>query len=335
MLDGTTLRPAVEAKLKSLSKEFESLRNMTEGVPWCAKYWWPDDDESDGEGRYVTFEDWMRVDAMYRSRALEFPGIGDAMVPCIDMCNHAADDSTSALYETDSNGNAVLLLRDGKNTAKGDEITITYGDKKGACEMIFSYGFLESSVTSAKELFLDLHIPEDDPLGVAKMHVSSSAPGVRIFDGAIPEKEESAGWDSDFVWVMCVNEEDGLSFRVLQTTDGRRELKTTWKGEELPDVSKLKQLLETDSMWEVFQLRAVTLIQDRVETQLQEVEEAKEHEGATQIRQRVAVLALKLRALEAALLRNASSSLEAQKQALAETDVVKNYLATFAEDDFT
>jgi hypothetical protein len=62
---------------------------------------------------------------MYRSRALEFPGIGDSMVPCIDMANHASDDATAALYETDGQGNAILLLRDRADMKEGDEITIT------------------------------------------------------------------------------------------------------------------------------------------------------------------------------------------------------------------
>jgi len=73
----------------------------------------------------ITFDDWMQVDAMYRSRALEFPGVGDAMVPCVDMANHASGDATAALYETDEDGNGLLLLREGKNIQKGGEITIT------------------------------------------------------------------------------------------------------------------------------------------------------------------------------------------------------------------
>jgi hypothetical protein len=63
---------------------------------------------------------------MYRSRALEFPGIGDSMVPCIDMANHAAGEATAALYETDGQGNGILLLRDGINVKKDEEVTITY-----------------------------------------------------------------------------------------------------------------------------------------------------------------------------------------------------------------
>jgi hypothetical protein len=118
LLLGTSLRPAVRAKLSSLSREFEIFRDATFGIDWCKRYWWSDSQ--------VTFDDWKQVDAMYRSRALEFPGIGDAMVPCIDMANHAAGADTGALYETDEYGNAILMLREGKNMSVGEEITITY-----------------------------------------------------------------------------------------------------------------------------------------------------------------------------------------------------------------
>jgi hypothetical protein len=113
LLEGTTLKPAVRAKLNSLLREFEAVRTATESINWCAKY------------GLVTFEDWMLVDAMYRSRALEFPGAGDCMMPCVDMANHASGEATAALYETDENGNGLLLLREGKCVAKEEEITIT------------------------------------------------------------------------------------------------------------------------------------------------------------------------------------------------------------------
>ena len=69
---------------------------------------------------------------MYRSRALEFPGVGDAMVPCLDMANHASGERTVALYETDEEGNSLLRLRDGHDLSKDDEITITC-----VCETIY------------------------------------------------------------------------------------------------------------------------------------------------------------------------------------------------------
>jgi len=116
---GTSLAPATEAKLRSLNREYEMVKSATESIPWCQKIWW------DVEGGLVSFDDWMQVDAMYRSRALEFPGIGDSMVPVIDMANHASGQGTGALYEADEMGNGLLLLRDSKTLQEGEEVTIT------------------------------------------------------------------------------------------------------------------------------------------------------------------------------------------------------------------
>lgn len=108
--------------MASLEKEFEKLRESTKDIPWCNRDWWNEE-----TGR-LTFEDWKLVDAMYRSRALEFPGKGHSMVPCVDMANHASGDQTGALYETDGNGNAVLQLQYGQSLEVGDEVTITYAE---------------------------------------------------------------------------------------------------------------------------------------------------------------------------------------------------------------
>ena len=192
------------------------------------------------------------------------------MVPCIDMANHASGDSTSALYETDSDGNAILVLREGKELAPNDEVTITYGDEKGACEMLFSYGFIEADMKSARELFLDLDIPDDDPLKLAKKAVAQSAPGFRLF-----LRDDSTDWESSFIWLLCVNEEDGLDFKVLQNNDGERELQASWKDEELADMANLVTLLKLEPLWDVFGLRAITTLQSRVEQQLLRLEGSK------------------------------------------------------------
>lgn len=340
LLIGTTLKPAVEAKIKSLNKEFNQLRTATEQIKWCAEEWW---DEEDG---HLSFDDWLQVDAMYRSRALEFPEIGDSMVPCIDMANHASGDATVALYEADSDGNAALLLREGKEVKKDDEITITYGDKKGVCEMLFSYGFIEDNMTSARELFLDLEIPNDDPLKRAKLHVNTSAPGFRVFDA--DDADATAGstsWQSDFIWLVIVNEEDGLEFEVAQTTDGGRELRVYWNGSVLEEPDKLKDVLKAHPMWDVYRLRAVSLIQDRVETQLRllygtedEVKAARRGEF-TGIRENIWSLATRLRDLEKDLLERAYGNLEEEKERLVETETVQQYLQAMAqqepEEDFT
>ena len=298
---GTTLQPAVRAKLNSLLREFEGVRTATEGIGWCAKYWW---DEDNG---LVTFDDWLRIDAMYRSRALEFPNVGDAMVPGIDMANHASGDATAALYDTDESGNAVLVLRDGKKVEQGREVTITYGDDKGACEYLFSYGFIEDTMTSARTMLLDLNIPDDDPLRPAKLYVNSSAPGFRLFD-----KHGHTEWGSDFVWLVVVNEEDGLDFKVKQTIEGKKEIQSFWKEKELNDTLKLRGYLEEDPLWEVFQLRAVVLMQNRVDEQIETLRALGDPERTVSVRKGPWELAAQLRALEFDMLRKAATSLESE-----------------------
>ncbi|KAL8811871.1 MAG: hypothetical protein Q9200_001459 [Gallowayella weberi] len=261
---GTSLEAALEAKLRSLDREFAHLRASTASIGWCQECWW----HSGTEG--LTFEDWKQVDAMYRSRALDLPGTGHAMVPYIDMANHASGDETVALYDTDSDGNAVLLLRGGKTLKPDDEVTITYGDEKGACEMLFSYGFIEDTMASARELFLDLAIPDDDPLKLAKKSISRSAPGFKLF-----QKGDAVDWEGDFVWLVCVNEEDGLRFGLVQTIDGKQELKVLWKDIEMSPESSFANLLKGERLWDVFQLRATIIIQGRVEQQLLALERRK------------------------------------------------------------
>ncbi|KAL5447282.1 hypothetical protein PMIN07_004635 [Paraphaeosphaeria minitans] len=322
LLDGTTLRSAVRAKMNSLLREFETFRAATEAITWCAKYWW---DEDDG---MLTFDDWLRVDAMYRSRALEFPGVGDAMVPCIDMANHASGDATAALYETDDGGNAILILRHGKDIFEGGEISITYGDDKGACENIFSYGFLEDSMASAQVMFLNLDIPDDDPLRPAKIYVCNTAPGFRLVD-----QKGSIEWESDFVWLVVVNEEDGIDFKVRQTVDGGREIQAFWKESELNDTSKIRTFLEQDPLWEVFQLRAVVLMQGRVDAQLATLEALGSPTQKGSIRERPWHLATQLRTLERKMLERTRTSLDKQRSALLDAETIQRYLGLMDADD--
>ena len=262
-LVGTSLAHALEQKLASLEREFEQLKEATSHLPWARKIWW---DEQHG---ILDLQDWKLVDAMYRSRALELPrGVGDSMVPILDMANHASDNRSNARFEIDSDGNVVLLVREDKAISAGEEITIMYG-VGGACEMIFSYGFLEQGASSAREMFLPTSIPEDDPLRLAKIRYAREAPGVRIFVDAAGE----VCWDSDYTWWSTVNEEDGLDFRIMQTTDGQRELQASWKEQDFA-ADDLKGILMADGLRDVFSLRATVLVQQRLEAQGQELAES-------------------------------------------------------------
>ncbi|CAL8575732.1 hypothetical protein XPA_001637 [Xanthoria parietina] len=329
---GTSLQAALDSKLRSLEREFVHLRDSTSSIGWCQRRWW----NAGAEGLY--FDDWKGVDSMYRSRALDLPGTGHAMVPYIDMANHASGDDTVALYDTDSDGNAVLVLREGKTLQVGGEVTITYGDDKGACEMLFSYGFIE--MDSAREMFLDLEIPDDDPLKLAKKTVAKSPPGFKLF-----ESGGSVDWDGDFIWLVCVNEEDGLRFRLLQTVDGERELKMFWNDKEISRESNLRDLLKDEQLWDVFQLRAVATLQNRVEQQLLALEKVKASKSSMHEFQEGGhphFHVIELRELEEKLMLQAYEDFEHKKNALLASRVIQDYLAsankekgTPAEDHFT
>lgn len=142
LLVGTSLEPALRAKEATLEREFGLLRAATAGIGWCGRLWWGDGDgEGEEQGAHdreastsgnrkrerplLTLRDWKLVDAMYRSRGLDLPGAGYAMVPYIDMANHAGGARTGALYEGDAAGNALLLLRPGQEIEEGEEVTIT------------------------------------------------------------------------------------------------------------------------------------------------------------------------------------------------------------------
>lgn len=66
--------------------------------------------------------------------------------------------------------------------------------------------------------------------------------------------------------------EDGLDFDILQTTDGQRELRAVWKGEELLQPDQLQDVLVADPRWDIFHLRAVVIVLGRLETQLAELQ---------------------------------------------------------------
>jgi hypothetical protein len=165
-------------------------------------------------------------------------------------------------------------------------------------------------MTSAKVMFLDLDIPNDDPLRPAKIFVSTAAPGFRIF-----EKNDSIDWESEFIWLVVVNEEDGLDFKIRQTTDGQREVQAFWKERELSDTTNLRQDLEGDPAWDVFQLRAIVLLQTRLEAQMGMIQETQEMLPDTSAREAPRKLAERLRDLELSMLQRASTALESQVRA--------------------
>lgn len=205
-----------------------------------------------------------------------------------------------------------------------------YGDDKPASEMIFSYGFLDKERADAKQMILELDIPDGDPLKMAKKVFCKDPSVVRLISA--PDISESATtWDSLFVWWASINEEDGLDFGVLQLNDGTKELKATWKGQNVESSAHLKNLLAADPLWDIFQLRAVVIVLERVGTQLSVLNEMDRivsdicNDEVTLkdlFRPEVFSSVSKLRELEGALLRSCIEQLEKQVWSLFRVDAI-------------
>lgn len=236
-----------------MANEFDELREATAAIPfWNAILW---------EQGSASVDDWVLADAWYRSRCLELPQIGDAMVPGLDMVNHSS--SPTAYYEVNVDGDVVLLIRPGCTVSRGQELTISYGEAKSAAEMLFSYGFIDRDST-ARELTLHLEPFPDDPLAKAKLHVFNGLPTVKL-----SQEGQTVKWDSPFVYLMCLNEEDGLEFRLLQDTTGERQLRLLWQGDDVTEqAADFEALIRGHDLCEVFKLRAVAVLHERVEAQL-------------------------------------------------------------------
>jgi hypothetical protein len=247
LLIGTSLEPAVSSKLRALTQEFDLLQAA---VPWA------------------TLQDWIHVDSLFRSRSLELPSHGTSLVPILDFANHAED--ANAFFAVNDAGEVTLDLRPGIPLPKdGDEVTIDYsgGDPMPAAELIFSYGFLPVTLSSARSLTLPLPASGDDPLGRAKEAVWPAPRNVKIFETG----DDSVDWEAGFIYLSVVNEEDGLFFHVLHTMEGEQKLQVLFRDEELNlrnNPRRLEELLQASEMWEVFELRAVAMLKERVEAQL-------------------------------------------------------------------
>ncbi|KAK4041793.1 hypothetical protein C8A01DRAFT_34171 [Parachaetomium inaequale] len=325
LLRGTSLEAAVDAKISALDAEFGLVQEKSSDIiSWNDLLW--------AEGASVSFTDWIRLDALYRSRCLELPRSGESMVPCVDMLNHSA--APSAYYDETPKDEVILLPRPGTTgIPKGAEITISYGADKSAAEMLFSYGFIDPGST-ADSLVLPLAPFPDDPLAKAKLVAFGEAPQIHV-----AREEEEAGnglaavrWASAFAHLMCVNEEDGLEFRVLQQTDGARQLRVFWQEEDVTDqAGEFEALVQTHPLAAVVRLRVVTVVQEALRAQLERLGSAVAVPAAAaaspqQRREDCVRAAMLLREIETKLLEAAVETLEEERSSLLTDRNVVAYL---------
>ncbi|KAK3946018.1 hypothetical protein QBC46DRAFT_424983 [Diplogelasinospora grovesii] len=311
LLRGTSLEAAVGAKLSALEAEFDAVRESSSGIPCWNEMLWVENT--------VSLGDWILLDALYRSRCLELPRSGESMVPCIDMVNHSA--SPTAYYDENSKDEVVLSMRPGTNIFKGQEVTISYGDTKSPAEMLFSYGFIDPGST-AQSLVLPLEPFPDDPLAKAKLVAFGEPPKIhmsRSKDGT------TVDWKSPFAYLMCVNEEDGLEFRVLQETDGSRQLRVFWQDQDVTTrTTDFGPLIQSHQLSAILRLRVATVIQQRLQDQLDrltfshipDVQPLAAGYGNSSPREACIEASLLLREVERGILETGIQSLEKQVSAV-------------------
>ncbi|KAI1418728.1 SET domain-containing protein [Hypoxylon sp. FL1857] len=312
-LKGTSLESAVSAKLTALTKEFDDLRAKVADLP----YW----NELLSIDESITVQDWILLDALYRSRSLGLPKSGDSMVPCLDLVNHSSQ--ATAYFDENGKGDVVLYLRKGCTVSPNDEVTIDYGKDKSPAEMLFSYGFIDPDST-ARSLVLPLEPLDDDPLATAKLHAFGKPPKLEFGE----DENGVPHWSAPFVYLMCLNEEDGLQFRVLQETDGSRHLKMFWQDADVTRVpNTIKDLIRDHELYEIFELRVITVILNIIEQQLHELTYSRDGAGEPEsVREEIWQAVSCLKSLESSVLKKSQEALEEQRNQLLEHDTVVEYL---------
>ena len=284
----------MNAKLTELTREFDHFREKSEELSSWTTVW---------ENSALSLRDWILADAWYRSRCLDLPRSGTALVPVLDMANHSP--APTARYDESADHEATLVLRHDASIAPSDEVTITYGQDKSAAEILFSYGFIDTE-GSRRHLALPVPLLEDDPLLRAKLYSFGKPPMAEVWlDG-----EGKPAWKSPFAFFLCLNEEDGLEFRTLQEVGGARLLRVFWQEEDVTDrVGDFEELVKGHPMAALFRLRVVTVVEELAGTHLSHMkavssaeEDEMDRESHAELRRECAVLAGALRDVESAIL---------------------------------
>lgn len=283
--------------MASLESEFDDFQSKSSGLPFWNETLWASSKGS--------LQLWILADAWYRSRCLELPSLGTSMVPALDMVNHS---TTPTAYYDETNNGVELLVRAGSRVSGGEEVCISYGSAKPAAEMLFSYGFIDTS-SVVREMSLTLQAMEDDPLAMAKLRIFDGPPVVKLTLSESGELE----WASPFAFLVCLNEEDGLEFRVLQGSDGDRQLRMFWKDEDVTDrVGDIEALIQDHELFPIFKLRVSAVLSDRVTTQVSALMDQEEATEGSGVRPSCAGAVELLRGVETEILIKAAEALQSE-----------------------
>ena len=320
LLKATSMEVALAAKLELLSREFALIQTKARDIPFWREIL---------ESQHVSIRDWIWLDALFRSRSFDLPLSGESMVPCLDLANHSAE-STAYFHQDVVTHTTTLLLRDGCSLSPGAEVTISYGKDKPAAEMLFNYGFIDADST-AQNLVIPLDTlleneADPDPSLAYKLHVFSAVPILEL-------KIDNGGkvrWTAPFMYLLCTREQDGLTFEVKEKR-GEKFLRMLWRGADITNMAgMLGILINAHELRQVVQFRAVSLLLDVVDRQLQgmRAEEQRIESARGDVCGSVLQAVLQLRSIEANILERSEKALKEERDQLLKDESVKAYLAS-------
>ncbi|QSZ33073.1 hypothetical protein DSL72_002658 [Monilinia vaccinii-corymbosi] len=320
LLAGTSLEHVIEAKMSTLTREFEELREKTIGIPWCHSCWW-----GLSGSLSLEFSDWVLLDAWFRSRSLELSNNEQVLVPCLDMANHSS--AANAYWEEISNGDVSLVLKMNLHMAEGSEVTINYGESRSDAENLFQYGFIDGS-TNTTSVILTLEPMMSDPLRLAKVAAFKKTAFIRIQG----HEDGQISWESPFLYFSCLTEDDGLAFKTLQEVDGQQNsLRVFWQETDVTgSTDEFERLIAGHKLEDVFKLRVVALVLERIQQQLERLYQNQSTiDGLSAdagIAPEILHQVVKLREIEIAVLEVALGNVHEQQLKLMELEGVSEYL---------
>jgi hypothetical protein len=314
LLRSTSLESAVAAKMALLAREFAIIQAATRDLPFWREV----------AGKGITARDWIWVDALFRSRSFHLPYSGVACTPCLDLANHSNTNTSAHFVQDPSSGAVTLLLRKGCSVRAGEEITISYGKDKPAAEMLFNYGFIDSS-SAVQTLVLPLDEMLDDaangdPLLEAKLRVFNAAPMLEL---KIDEKGK-ARWSAPFLQLLCLHEQDGLDFR-MEEWQGQQSQRMLWRGKDITGVvSMFDVFINAQDVRDVVQFRAVSVLLGVIEKQLDRIRD-KPQPSESGVRQEVLQAVLQLRSIETDILERCLLAFGEERDGLLQDESVVAY----------
>ncbi|KAJ8100546.1 hypothetical protein POJ06DRAFT_106647 [Lipomyces tetrasporus] len=337
---GTSLYSPLAAKVRLLSSEFEQFSSQWQDVfekidGAC---------ENDVE---ISFEEYVRADWLVASRLMELP-MGDELnigiIPLIDFANHSTPCHINAQYEITDD--AVKLVSLPGRVAPDDELLISYGPSKGSSEILFTYGFLIDSEDAGRES-VKMRVRDGGVLQLVY-----GRPPVAEFvvsDGEVT-------WECEFLWLLCVTEEDGFEVSVAQQVEGPPDVDISIRGRMLSGVrgqeavEAMKEEYGNDGkMRDVLELRRVLILErwvsgwmeDLARAEIREFDEEDQHitelaeddtKGGGTEKDMVDGVIETLRQREERVYLLVLQELEKSKQKLAKSEAVMAYLAAQNEE---